>query len=39
MSVIRETGTWYIKTPSPSLPVAQLIFDGEVIPVDAEPGR
>ncbi|UFP95780.1 hypothetical protein [Gloeobacter morelensis] len=35
----RETGIWYIKTPSPSLPVAQLMFDGEVVPVNAEPGR
>ena len=30
-----ETGIWYIETPSPILPIARLMPDGEVLPLEA----
>ena len=30
-----ETGVWYIETPNPTLPVARLMPDGEVLPLEA----
>jgi hypothetical protein len=30
----RETGIWYIETSSLSLPIAQLMQNGEVLPVE-----
>jgi hypothetical protein len=29
-----NTGTWYIRTPSPILPTAVIMRNGEVYPVD-----
>ncbi|MCL1469775.1 hypothetical protein [Argonema antarcticum] len=31
-----ETGTWYIETPSPVLPISRLLQNGEIVPVEPE---
>lgn len=30
-----ETGVWYVETPSPTLSIARLMLDGEVLPLEA----
>lgn len=29
-----ETGSWYIRTPSPVLPIAKLSPDGDIVPIN-----
>ena len=29
-----NTGNWYIQTPSQILPIAMLLQDGEIVPLD-----
>lgn len=29
-----ETGNWYIRTPSPVLPIAMILSSGDIIPID-----
>jgi hypothetical protein len=32
----KDTGIWYIETPSPALPLACLMNDGEIQPVELQ---
>ena len=31
-----DSGDWYIQTPSPILPIAKVLTDGEIVPVIRE---
>lgn len=31
-----ETGVWFIETPSPVLPIARILQNGEIVPIEPE---